>query len=156
MANSVCEVLLTRDPLTETKSETAAGAGAIVEFAGVVRELENEREIAGIEYEAHIPMAEHQLRLIAQQAVATFGLECVLIQHRYGFVAVGEASLWLRVAAAHRAPAFEASKWIVDELKQRVPIWKRPRFKIDSRTVRTPRRGVQSAQRADPTTVTAS
>ena len=132
MANSVCEVLLTRSRLEKADDAAGTDAGAIVEFSGIVRRLEEGREIRGIEYEAHVAMAEHQLRVIAQRATATFGLDRVLIHHRYGFVAAGEASLWLRVAAARRAPAFDASKWIVDELKRRVPIWKRPRYTIDN------------------------
>ena len=56
----------------------------------------------------------------------------VMVHHRVGFVRTGEASLFLQVGAPHRAAAFEASKWIVDELKKKAPIWKRPRFKIES------------------------
>jgi molybdopterin synthase catalytic subunit len=56
-----------------------------------------------------------------------------LIHHRVGFVAVGEPSLFMRVASSHREEAFRASGWIVNELKKKVPIWKRPRFKVDSR-----------------------
>jgi molybdopterin synthase catalytic subunit len=138
MANSVSEVLLTQAPLKAPEADvdssaplrTSLAAGAIVDFWGVVRKVENGGEIEGIDYEAHGAMAEHQLAMIAEEAVAKFRLESVLIHHRVGFVSVGEASLFLQVAAAHRAAAFDASKWIVDELKQRVPIWKHPRTKI--------------------------
>jgi molybdopterin synthase catalytic subunit len=112
-----------------TTEDVDSRAGAIVEFWGVVRDLEDGREIEGIDYEAHGAMAEHQLALIAEKAAARFELRRVVIRHRVGFVAIGEASLFLQVAAAHRAAAFEASKWMVDELKQKVPIWKHPRFK---------------------------
>ncbi|HET9418214.1 MAG TPA: molybdenum cofactor biosynthesis protein MoaE, partial [Chthoniobacterales bacterium] len=91
--------------------------------------LEDGREIEGIDYEAHGAMAEHQLAMIAEQAAARFELRRVIIRHRVGFVAVGEASLFLQVAAGHRGAAFEASKWIVDELKLKVPIWKHPRLR---------------------------
>ncbi len=129
MANSVCEVLLTQTRLAAPTGETDPSAGGIVDFWGVVRELENGREIEGIDYEAHGAMAEHQLAIIVEQAAARFELRRVIIRHRVGFVAVGEASLFLQVAAAHRTAAFEASKWIVDELKARVPIWKHPRLR---------------------------
>ena len=109
-------------------SEIAA-AGAVIDFWGVVRPTEHGREIEGIDYEAHREMAEHQLNRIAEQASARFGLKRVIIHHRIGFVAVGEASLFLRVATLHRSEGFQASQWIVDELKKKVPIWKRPRFK---------------------------
>jgi molybdopterin synthase catalytic subunit len=105
------------------------GAGAIVEFLGVVRALEEKREIEGIDYEAHRTMAEHQMKLIAQNAIEKFSLAFVILHHRTGFVAAGEASLLLRVGSRHRAAAFQASEWIVDELKRKVPIWKRPRLR---------------------------
>jgi molybdopterin synthase catalytic subunit len=131
MANSVCEVLVTEARLEAPQDELDLGAGAIVDFWGVVRGLEDEREIEGIEYEAHPAMAEHQLQLIAQESAKKFQLKVTIVHHRVGFVGAGEASLFLRVKAGHRAAAFAASKWIVDKLKERVPIWKRPRFKVD-------------------------
>ena len=73
-------------------------------------------------------MAEHQLRVVAEEAATNFGIMEINIQHRIGFVAVGEASLLVRAAAKHRAEAFRAGEWIVSELKKRVPIWKHPRF----------------------------
>jgi molybdopterin synthase catalytic subunit len=130
MANLVSEVLLTVERLDALKAKHGSNAGAVVEFWGVVRELEGEREIEGIDYEAHLTMAEHQLRLIAEEAAEKFQLRSVVIHHRVGFVPAGEASLFLQAKAAHRAAAFDASQWIVDELKKKVPIWKHPRFKI--------------------------
>ena len=94
----------------------------------MVQRLEGGREIIGIEYEAHREMAEHQLRQIAEQAVEKFRLQLVIIHHRIGFIAVGEPSLFLRVASPHRSEGFRAGQWIVDELKKKVPIWKRPAF----------------------------
>jgi molybdopterin synthase catalytic subunit len=135
MANSVCEVLLTEACLEAPARDVDLTAGAVVDFWGAVRGLEDGRQIEGIEYEAHRAMAEHQLGLVAEAAVKKFRLEQVIVHHRIGFVGTGEASLFLRVGAEHRAAGFEASQWIVDELKRRVPIWKRPRFKIDNRLV---------------------
>ena len=103
--------------------------GALVDFWGVVRKLEDGREIEGIKYEAHREMAEHQLRRIAEQAAENFGLRVVLIHHRIGFIAVGAPSLFLRVTSLHREEAFRASQWIVNELKKKVPIWKKPRLR---------------------------
>jgi molybdopterin synthase catalytic subunit len=108
------------------------GAGAIVEFLGNVRPLENGKQIEGIEYEANREMAEHQLRKIAQGAADRFDLLMIRLYHCVGFVAVGETALLLRVAAAHRGAAFEASRWTIDELKRRVPIWKLVRFRVGS------------------------
>ena len=128
MANSVCEVLVTEARLQAPEENRGLGTGAIVDFWGVVRRLEDEREIDGIEYEAHPAMAEHQLQLIVHESAKKFQLKKAIVYHRVGFVPTGEASLFLRVEAGRRAAAFAASKWIVDELKMRVPIWKRPAF----------------------------
>jgi molybdopterin synthase catalytic subunit len=124
MANFDCDVALVMGPLDVAPAENTSGAGAIVQFFGDVRPLENGKTIDGIEYEAHHEMAQHQLDKIAAEAAERFGLSAVRLHHRVGFVAVGQTSLFLRVAAAHRGAAFDASRWIVDELKKRVPIWK--------------------------------
>lgn len=131
MANSVCEVLLTEGPLKARDEDVDLNAGAIVNFFGVVRRLENDREIEGIDYEAHRAMAEHQLKQIGEVAIEKFSVHKVVLHHRIGFVRAGQASLFLQVRAKHRAAAFEASKWIVDELKKKVPIWKKPRFQAN-------------------------
>jgi molybdopterin synthase catalytic subunit len=68
------------------------------------------------------------MKLIADAAVTGFQLKRVILHHRIGFVRAGEPSLFLRVCAPHRAAAFDASQWIVDELKKKVPIWKKPAF----------------------------
>jgi len=129
MANFVCEVLLTEAPLEAPPQNHHGDAGATLDFWGVVRRLEDGREIEGIEYEAHREMAEHQLRQIAEQAVEKFRLQLVIVHHRIGFIAVREPSLFLRVASPHRGEGFRASQWIVDELKKKVPIWKKPRLR---------------------------
>lgn len=131
MANPVCEVLVTEARLKAARNGIDFAAGAVVDFWGIVRGSEDGREIDGIEYEAHREMAEHQLRQIAQQAIETFALKLIVVHHRIGFIAAGESSLFMRVASGHRAEAFRANQWVVDELKRKVPIWKRPKFKID-------------------------
>ena len=132
MANPVCEVLLTEAELDYPAAERPDfGAGAMIDFLGLVRSQEGEREIEGLHYEAKGSMAEHQLRVISREAIERFGLKLVIIHHRVGFVPVGKASLFARVAAPHRAEAVRAVEWLVDELKKRVPIWKQPRFKVD-------------------------
>ena len=140
MANCVSEVLVTEAALERAAHRAAAttdvdvGAGAIVDFWGVVRELEDGQTIEGIDYEAHQAMAEHQMKTIADAAIEKFQLKRVVLHHRTGFVGAGEPSLFLRVSARHRGAAFEASKWIVDELKKKVPIWKKPRFTVAKET----------------------
>ena len=139
MANPVYHIVLTNDPLLAPPAEVDAACGAVAEFSGVVRQAEGEREVEGIQYEAHADMAEHQMKEIAKEAAEKFRVASVALHHRIGFVRVGEPSLWLRVTSRHRAAAFEASQWIVDELKKRVPIWKRPAFvEAASRQARVP------------------
>jgi len=132
MAISVCEVSITEGPLDLPPSNEDTSAGAIVVFWGAVRALEEGREITGIEYEAHRPMAEHQMRLVAESAAKQFELREVFLRHRTGFVAAGEPSVVVRVTSGHRGAAFRASQWIMDELKRVVPIWKRPVFKEEA------------------------
>jgi molybdopterin synthase catalytic subunit len=131
MANVLCEISVTQVPLA-ARGTDVAGAGAVIDFCGVVRPTENGREIDGIDYDTHREMAEHQLKRIAEEAAEQYGLILVIIHHRIGFIAVGEPSLFLRVGSSHRSEGFRASQWIVDELKKKVPIWKRPRFKLDN------------------------
>jgi molybdopterin synthase catalytic subunit len=136
MANSVCEVSITQAPLALPARENEAAAGALVDFWGVVRALEEGREISGIEYEAHGLMAEHQMRGLAEVAREKFGLNKVIVRHRIGFVPAGEPSIVVRVESAHRSAAFSANQWIMDELKRTVPIWKHPVFKESDSVVR--------------------
>src|ERR1700686_5876300 len=134
MAISVCEVSLTDSPLDLSALKSDPDRGAVVDFFGVVRGLEDGRELAGIEYEAHRAMAEYQMRAIAEKASGKFSLREVVIRHRVGFVPVAEASVVVRVTSGHRSAAFSASAWIMDELKRVVPIWKHPVFKDEAGT----------------------
>ena len=128
MAISIWSVSITHAPIEFASQKHDGAAGAVVNFFGIVRAQEGDRVIIGIEYEANTAMAEHQLNAIAEKAATDFALSQIIITHRVGFVKVAEPSLFLRVESAHRSAAFSASAWIVDELKKRVPIWKRPVF----------------------------
>ena len=121
-----CEIRITREPLNAHRLNFSQNEGAVVDFFGVVRATENDRIIDGIEYEAFEAMAERQLVLIAEDARDRYRLGLVIIHHRVGYVAVGEASLFVRVTARHRRAAFEGSSQIIERLKQTVPIWKHP------------------------------
>ena len=134
MAISVCAVSITESPLELPESKSDPEAGAAVIFWGAVRGTEGDREITGIQYEAHREMAEHQMRLLAEKAAEQFGIREVFIRHRIGFVPASEPSIVVRVTAGHRGPAFAAAQWIMDELKRLVPIWKQPVFKESARS----------------------
>jgi molybdopterin synthase catalytic subunit len=99
--------------------------GACVEFQGIVRETEGARALAGLHYEAYEPMARSQLARIFAELAAAHPCESVTFIHRLGWVPVGEASLFIRVLAAHRGEALRFCGDAIDRMKADVPIWKR-------------------------------
>ncbi len=99
--------------------------GASVEFLGMVRELENGAPLSGLHYEAHESMAARQLRRIFEELTVANPCQAVEFIHRLGFVAVGEASLFIRVLASHRGQALQFCAEAIDRMKADVPIWKR-------------------------------
>ena len=98
--------------------------GATVLFVGTVREVNDGRAVSGMEYSAYEAMAARELQAIAAEAVERFGTLDVVIEHRLGTLGLGEASVAIAVAHPHRGRAFEAARFIIEELKARVPIWK--------------------------------
>lgn len=102
--------------------------GAVVAFDGIVRNNTRGRECVYLDYEAYEEMARKQMRELASEALQRFGVRHVTIVHRLGRLHVGETSVLIVVASAHRGPAFEACKWLIDTLKKTVPIWKRETF----------------------------
>lgn len=104
-------------------------AGAVVLFMGTTREITGERETASLDYECYPEMAEQKLAELEQQAHAKWELISTAIVHRVGHVAIGEASVVVAVSSAHRVAAFEAGKWLIDTLKESVPIWKKENWK---------------------------
>jgi molybdopterin synthase catalytic subunit len=121
-----CDIRITKQPLDAADLHFSRTEGAVIDFFGVVRMIERDRMIDGIEYEAFEAMAQRQLALIADEVKEKYGLVSVIIHHRVGFVPVGEASLFVRVTARHRRAAFEGSSQIIERLKESVPIWKHP------------------------------
>lgn len=117
---------ITPQPIDAQKLAGNSGVGAVVQFFGIVRDKEGADTIAGIEYEAFEEMARHQFENIFAEAKERWPIFEVAIIHRIGFVAAGEASLWMEVRSGHRGEAFAACQYIIDEMKKRVPIWKRP------------------------------
>ena len=122
------ELLLTNDPINIAEAELGkfgGEVGGVVTFWGVVRDLEDGKPIRALEYTAYHEMAEHQFRKLLAETHRKWKLKRVRVIHRLGVIAVGEPSLLVRVEAAHRGEAFAAAQFIIDELKQQVPIWKK-------------------------------
>ncbi len=121
---------ITVDPIDEpalvSGRTLSPGMGAAVSFAGVVRGLEGSDSITALEYSCFVPMAEHQFHRLFDRLAERGTVESVRLVHRIGRVAVGEASLWVEVVSPHRAEAFQACQWLIDEMKRMVPIWKKP------------------------------
>ncbi|MCS7294150.1 MAG: molybdenum cofactor biosynthesis protein MoaE [Chloroflexota bacterium] len=113
------------DPAEAIAAVANPAAGAIDVFLGVVRNENLGRSVDHLVYEAYPSMAEREMAAIAQEACSRFGVIDCAILHRTGRLAIGETSLVAAVSSGHRAEAFAACRWIVDELKRRVPIWKK-------------------------------
>jgi molybdopterin synthase catalytic subunit len=112
------------DPAPLVRFAEAPEMGAVVTFSGNVRNHNRGRTVEYLEYDAYRPMAEKQLRGIAEEAVARWSCR-IAIQHRVGRLEIGEPSVLVVAACAHRGDAFDACRYAIDTLKERVPIWKR-------------------------------
>jgi len=106
----------------------AGSDGAVCVFDGIVRDNTRGRKTLYLDYEAYREMALAQMHKLADEAVAKFGVREVVLVHRLGRLQVGETSVLIVVASAHRAAAFDACRWLIDTLKKTVPIWKRETF----------------------------
>lgn len=104
------------------------GAGGFVQFEGKVRNRNDGRAVERLEYEAYLPLAEAEGQQILDEAIAAFDLNEAVAIHRIGMLEIGDTAIWVGVAAAHREQAFRGCSFIVDELKRRVPIWKKEHY----------------------------
>ena len=102
--------------------------GAVTIFDGIVRNNTKGRQTLYLDYTAYDAMALDQMRKLAADAIARYGVRDVLMVHRLGRLQVGETSILIAVASAHRGAAFDACRWLIDTLKQQVPIWKKEVF----------------------------
>jgi molybdopterin synthase catalytic subunit len=107
---------------------SSSANGATVLFLGTVREVNDGRDVTGIEYTAYRSMAERELAAIVEEAAALADSNDVAVEHRLGELAVGDCSVAVAVAHPHRGRAFEAARYVIEELKERVPIWKREQY----------------------------
>ena len=122
------ELLLTNESIGEVEAalgKFSGEVGGVVTFWGVVRRIEDGKPIQALEYTVYREMAEHQFRQLLAQTHQKWKLKRIRVIHRLGIIAVGEPSLLVRVEAAHRGEAFAAAQFIIDELKDKVPIWKK-------------------------------
>jgi molybdopterin synthase catalytic subunit/molybdopterin converting factor small subunit len=122
---------LTREPIDAESLIAAAKQGedgAVVVFDGIVRNNSRGRQTVHLDYEAYEEMALKQMTALASEARTGFAVRQVTMVHRLGRLEVGETSVLIVVASAHRAEAFDACRWLIDTLKKTVPIWKKETF----------------------------
>ena len=121
---------ITNEPIDERallgQRSLSEGMGAVVSFLGVVRATEADQQISALEYETFQKMAEHQFNLLFDEIEKRWPIESIRLIHRVGLIKVMEPSLWVEVVAPHRAEAFAACQWLIDQMKRAVPIWKKP------------------------------
>jgi molybdopterin synthase catalytic subunit len=111
--------------LTEVSS---VSNGAVVVFVGTVRDVNDDRDVTGLDYDAYVPMAERELALIVRDAELQWPASTVVCEHRIGSLALGDASVVVAASHPHRGEAFDACRFVIEELKKRLPIWKREHY----------------------------
>ncbi len=108
-----------------TEAVRSHNAGAVVLFLGTVREFTGDAQTSSLEYDAYPTMAIQAMEQLRAEATERWSLQDVAIVHRTGHLDLGEIAVAVAVSSAHRREAFEAGQWLIDTLKQRVPIWKK-------------------------------
>jgi molybdopterin synthase catalytic subunit len=130
-ATPCASIAIVDEPIRAEELVAAAKAGsdgAVCVFDGIVRDNTRGRQTLYLDYEAYRDMALEQMQRLAAEAKEKFGVRQVSVLHRLGRLQVGETSVLIVVASAHRAAAFDACRWLIDTLKKTVPIWKRETF----------------------------
>lgn len=127
LINSAITADFIGNSIAKHSSKTEIGANAI--FLGQVRnDIKNNTEVSSIEYSAHNEMAEKIFETIREEAFLKFDMVCMHIYHSIGKVKTGEISLFVFVSCKHREQSFKALEWIVEEIKNKVPIWKKENY----------------------------
>jgi len=121
-------IKLTKEPIDTAevlKNVQSSRAGAVVLFLGTTREITGNRRTTSLDYECYSEMASAKLKELEVEATQRWGVQECIIVHRLGKLCIGEASVAVAVSTAHRQDAFEAGKWLIDTIKEVVPIWKK-------------------------------
>lgn len=116
------------DPASLIAEVQSPEVGGISLFVGTVRETNDGRGVTGIDYSAYTAMAESEMSDILSEAGERFGVGSIVVEHRVGVLALGDVSVAIAAAHAHREPAMACTRFVIDEIKKRVPIWKREHY----------------------------
>jgi len=132
------------DPLID--QVRAPDRGGIASFLGLVRDHHQGKGVLGLDYSAYGPMAELETERIINEAARRWATVAVAVQHRIGSLTVGDTAVAIVAAAAHRGEAFDACRYVIEELKKRVPVWKREMYSDGSVAWVDPTVGVESKE----------
>lgn len=131
------------DPASLINEVASPQYGAISLFVGTVREVNEGRSVSAIEYSAYRSMATAELERILDEAEERFGVSALVVEHRIGLLALGDVSVAIAAAHAHRAPALDCTRYVIEEIKKRVPIWKKEHYTDGTREWVDPTRAAQ-------------
>jgi molybdopterin synthase catalytic subunit len=134
------------DPASLINEVSSAQYGAISLFAGTVRDVNEGRPVSAIEYSAYEAMANAELERILDEAEARFGVSALVVEHRIGLLELGDVSVAIAAAHQHRAPALDCTRYVIEEIKKRVPIWKKEHYADGTREWIDPTRAAQISQ----------
>jgi molybdopterin synthase catalytic subunit len=137
-----CEI----DPAALLAEIRSPDHGAISSFIGTVRELNDGRRVSAIEYSAYTAMAELELKRILDEAEQSFDLHSLIVEHRTGRLELGDVSVAVIVAHAHRAPALDCTRFVIEEIKKRLPIWKMEHYEDGTREWVDPTRAAEASR----------
>ena len=116
------------DPTALLAEVASTASGASTLFVGTVRRVNDGKDVTGIDYSAYGPMAEREMAAVAAEAAERFGTDRIVVEHRVGTLGLGEASIVIAVSHARRGAAMEAQRYLIEEIKRRVPVWKREHY----------------------------
>lgn len=116
------------DPARLLAEVAASGHGATILFLGTVRDVNDGRAVNAIEYASYASMAVRELRTLVTEVARRHDIAAMAVEHRIGKLELGDVSVAIAAAHAHRAPAFAAAREVIEEIKKRVPIWKREHY----------------------------
>ncbi|UEQ76965.1 molybdenum cofactor biosynthesis protein MoaE [Chryseobacterium arthrosphaerae] len=125
------DIQITENPLSITGCLGIAqdlSSGGVATFIGTVRNITKNKPVVRLEYECYKSMAEKEIRKIADQAVSLFSVRNIVVHHRTGILFPGDAAVMIVVSDGHRDAVFDACRYIIDTIKQTVPIWKKEIF----------------------------
>ena len=116
------------DPAALLAECASARNGATLLFLGTVRDMNDGQPVTALDYSAYGSMAEKELADIAAEAASRWDTSDIVVEHRTGQLGLGDVSVAIAVAHPHRGPAYEASRYVIEELKKRLPVWKREHY----------------------------